>query len=111
MQLNILEDAKERFIQEQKLEADLILLKENHDKELNALHEQHMQELVEKETMYNEDYAMKEKELREKQLTNVPKTKEIEELEAKVAKSREEENWDEAGLLNERLIQANRKNE
>lgn len=66
MQLHILEDAKERFIQEQKLEADLILLKENHDKELNALHEQHMQELVEKETMYNEDYAMKEKELREK---------------------------------------------
>lgn len=41
----------------------------------------------------------------------MPKTKEIEELETKVAKSREEENWDEAGLLNERLTQANRKND
>lgn len=51
MQLSVLEDAKERFIQEQKLEADLILLKENQEKEMNALHEKHMEELVEKETM------------------------------------------------------------
>lgn len=50
MQLQILEEAKERFIQEQKLEADLILLKENQEKELNALHEQYMQELIDKET-------------------------------------------------------------
>lgn len=51
MQLSVLEDAKERFIQEQKLEADLILLKENQEKEMSTLHEKHMEELVEKETM------------------------------------------------------------
>lgn len=44
-------------------------------------------------------------------MTEVPKTKEIESLESKIAKSKEEENWDEAAIMNERLAQLNRKNE
>jgi len=55
MQKNILEEAKERFVQEQKLEADLILLKENQEKSLNELHETHMKELVELENDMNEN--------------------------------------------------------
>jgi len=35
-------------------------------------------------------------------LTDVPKTKEIESLEVKMDRHREVEQWEEAGLLNER---------
>jgi hypothetical protein len=66
MQLQILNDAKNRFIQEQKLEADLLLLKEKQEKELSELHEKHQNELVEVESVMNEEYAAKDKELRDK---------------------------------------------
>jgi predicted nucleic acid-binding Zn-ribbon protein len=55
MQIQILADAKERFVQEQKLEADLILLKENQEKDMTELHEKHMNELVELESIMNEE--------------------------------------------------------
>jgi len=66
MQLQVLEDAKEKFIQEQKLDADLILLKENQTKQLDDLHNKHVEELKSIEENCNKDYSAKEQELTNK---------------------------------------------
>lgn len=103
VQISKFENATENFVNEQKLESNLVFIEETNNKKLEELQVEHGQQLKEIEIRLQKEFDEAENALTEKQLNRYKKSTETLDLEKKIEMARKKEDWDQAEFFNTKL--------
>lgn len=93
------EHATENFVNEQKLESNLVFIEETNNKKLEELTNEHANQLKEIELELQKEFDQAEAELHEKYLNRYKKSTETLDLERKIEMARKKEDWDQASFF------------
>lgn len=93
------EHATENFVNEQKLESNLVFIEETNNKKLEELTNEHANQLKEIELELQKEFDQAEAELSEKYLNRYKKSTETLDLERKIEMARKKEDWDQASFF------------